>query len=56
MMPPGILIFSMVAVDASLVLLGCNNGGILVYDGFEKKQKHALQTLQDSVLCLLHIK
>ena len=56
MMPHGTLIFSMVAVDSSLVLLGSNSGSILVYDGFEKKQKHVLRSLQDSVLCLVHIK
>lgn len=56
MMPPGTLIFSMVAVDSDLVLLGSNSGSILVYDGFEKRHKHALRNLQDSVLCLVHIK
>ncbi len=56
MMPHGTLIFSMVAVDSSLVLLGSNSGNILVYDGFEKKRKHVIRTLQDSVLCLVHIK
>ncbi len=56
MMQHGTIIFSMVAVDSSLVLMGSNSGHILVYDGHEKKLKHSLKCLQDSVLCLIHIK
>ena len=56
MMQKGTLIFSMLAVDSSLMLMGSNKGYILVYDGFEKKLKHTLRGLDDSILCLIHIK
>ena len=56
MVQHGTLIFSIVAVDSNLVLMGSNKGDILVYDGYDKKQKHSLKSLGDSVLCLIHIK
>ena len=56
MMPPDILIHSMVSVDSSFVLMGSNHGDILVYDGFDKQLKHYLKSLNDSILCLIHVK
>ena len=50
------LIFSMVAIDCSLVLMGSNSGSILVYDAFQKKLKHTLKRLDDCVLCMLRIR
>lgn len=55
-MPHGTLVYSMVAVDSSLVVMGLSSGSILVYDGYDKKKKHELKCLDDSVLCLAHLK
>lgn len=56
MMAPKTLIYCMVAVDSSFVLMGTSKGSILVYDGYDKKLKHSLKLLEDSVLCLVHFK
>lgn len=56
MMPHGIVIYSMVAVDSSLVVMGSNSGDILVYDGNDKKIKHSLKNMEDSILCLTYVK
>lgn len=49
-------IYSMVAVDSSLVLMGSSTGVIFVYDGYDKELKYSLKSVQDSVLCLIHVK
>lgn len=56
MMPPNTLIYSMVAVNSSFVLMGSNSGSIFVYDGYDQMLKHSLRSLEDSVLCLIHVK
>ena len=56
MMMPGMQVLSMVAVNSRLVLLGTSVGVILVYDGYEQTLKHQLAPLDDSILCLVHIK
>lgn len=56
MMPYGIVIYSMVAMDSSLVVMGSNSGDILVYDGNDKKLKHSLKNVEDSILCLTYVK
>ena len=56
MMAQGVVIYSMVNVDPNLMVMGSNSGDILVYDAYEKKLKHSLKNLEDSVLCLTHVK
>ncbi len=56
MLMPGVQVYCMVAVNSSLVLLGTSTGEILVYDGYEKKLKHQLAPLGDTILCLVHFK
>ena len=50
------LVYCMMSIDSSLVLLGTNMGMVYVYDGYDRKLKHQLALLGDSVLCLLHFK
>lgn len=56
MLPHGTVIYSIVAIEADLVVMGSNNGEILVYDGSDKKLKHSLKRVEDSVLCLTYVK
>ena len=56
MMSPSVQVFCITAVESSLVLMGTNTGVILVYDGYERKLKHQLNPLNDSVLCLAQFK
>ena len=50
------LVYCMTSIDSSLMLLGTNMGMVYVYDGYDRKLKHQLAPLGDSVLCLLHFK
>ncbi len=54
MLTPGVLVYCMVAVGPSMVLLGTSTGEVLVYDGHERKLKHSLAPLKDTILCLVH--
>jgi len=56
MLPPKVLVYCMAPIDSSLMLLGTNTGVVYVYDGYERKLKHQLAPLGDSVLCLLYFK
>ena len=56
MMMQNATVFSMAAMDPSLVVMGTNTGVISVYDSSERKLKHHLKQLDDSVLCLTYFK
>jgi len=56
MLPPKLLVYCMAPIDSSLMLLGTNTGVVYVYDGYDRKLKHQLAPLGDSVLCLLYFK
>ena len=56
MLPPKVLVYCMAPIDSSLMLLGTNTGVVYVYDGYDRKLKHQLAPLGDSVLCLLYFK
>ena len=55
-MAPNTVIFSIAAIDSDLVLMGSNGGDILVYDGRERKLKHRLCNVRDSVISLIYFK
>jgi len=56
MLPPKVLVYCMAPIDFSLMLPGTNTGVVYVYDGYDRKLKHQLAPLGDSVLCLLYFK
>ena len=56
MMMKSIKVFSMAAIDPNLVVVGTNTGAIFVYDSSERKLKHQLKQLDDSVLSLTYFK
>ena len=56
MMPPGTLVLSMVAIESALLLMGTSSGNLFVYDSYDRKLKHQLACVGDSVLCLVYFK
>ena len=56
MLSPNELVYCMAPIDSSLMLLGTNTGVVYVYDGYDRKMKHQLARLEDSVICLLYFK
>ena len=56
MMMKNMKVFSMAAMDPNLVVMGTHTGVIYVYDSSERKLKHQLKQLDDSVLCLTYFK
>ncbi len=56
MLPPGNEIQSMIAVEQVVVLMGTTSGNLFVYDAKDRKFRHQLATLEDSILCLMYFR
>ncbi len=56
MLPPGNEIQSMLAVEHFVVLMGTTSGNLFVYDAKDRKFRHQLASLEDTILCLMYFR
>ena len=56
MLPPDNIIQSMLAVEHLIVLMGTTSGNLFVYDGRDRKLRHQLARLDDSILTLMYFR